>query len=340
MRELRVISVEADGSYVVVQDDETKEKFRIRADDRLRAAARGDLSRLGQIQIEMESTLRPREIQARIRAGATIEEVAAIAGVPPERIERFAHPVLLERTRATELAALSHPIREDGPAVQTLGEVVDTALTARGQSAAATDWDAWKGDDGFWVVQVRWQVGRTDNYAHWRYHPGAHGGTADPLDDLADELTDPEAVAIARRRLAPVAVPQMSRPAHSQTVAESFTVDAESVVTGRRPVEMPTIGVPVTQTPDVRAPESDVEPASSGQPASTVAPGHDQPEFGGSAEETTQLGFTVVGDDAAPGPTPDESAEAEAKARRRKQRKPSVPAWEDVLLGVRSNPNS
>lgn len=319
MRELRVVSVDADGSHVVVQDDETKEKFRIAADDRLRAAARGDLSRLGQIQIEMESTLRPREIQARIRAGATIEEVAAIAGVSPERIERFAHPVLLERTRATELAALAHPIREDGPAVETLGEVVETALSARGQTAAATEWDAWKGDDGFWVVQVGWQVGRTDNYAHWRFHPGAHGGTADPLDDLADELTDPEAAAIARRRLAPVSVPQMSRPAHSRTVAESVTVDAESVVTRRSPVES----------------DEPVEPDHADHAAE-----HDE-EFSGSTEETLQLGFTVVGDEsAAPNPASDESADAEHKARRRKQRKPSVPAWEDVLLGVRSNPNS
>lgn len=311
MRELRVISVEADGSHVIVQDDETAEKFRIRADDRLRAAARGDLSRLGQIQIEMQSTLRPREIQARIRAGATIDEVAAVAGVSPDRIERFAHPVLLERTRATELAALAHPIREDGPAVANLGEVVDTALAARGQNAADTSWDAWKGEDGFWVVQVRWQVGRTDNYAHWRFHPGAHGGTADPLDSLADELTDPEAVAIQRRRLAPVSVPTMSRPAHSRTVAESVTVDAGTVVGPAKP---------------------------------------STDEFAGSVEDTLQLGFSVVGDgpDRPPDPPrPANSPEPAAapanerdSARRRKQRKTSVPAWEDVLLGVRSNPNS
>ncbi|GAB17721.1 hypothetical protein GOEFS_037_00240 [Gordonia effusa NBRC 100432] len=335
MRELRVISVEADGTHVVVQDDETKEKFRIRADDRLRAAARGDLSRLGQIQIEMESSLRPREIQARIRAGATIEEVAAVAGVSPDRVERFAHPVLLERARAAELAALAHPIREDGPAVATLGEVVDSALAARGQSAAATEWDTWKGDDGFWVVQVRWQVGRTDNYAHWRFHPGAHGGTADPLDELADELTDPEAVAMQRRRLAPVSVPQMSRPAHSRTVAESVTVDAGSVIGGPRHAnEDETNGL----TDDVidaqivdDADHADAEPTA---------------EFDGSTEETLQLGFSVVGEkpDRAekepPAARDNADAADDGKPRRRKQRKPSVPAWEDVLLGVRSNPNS
>ena len=72
------------------------------ADERLRAAARGDLTRLGQIAIELESQLRPREIQARIRAGASVEQVATAAGVPQQKIERFAYPVLLERSRTAE----------------------------------------------------------------------------------------------------------------------------------------------------------------------------------------------------------------------------------------------
>ena len=103
MRELRVVGVDAGGSRVICQDVESGEKFTIAADERLRAAARGDLSRLGQIEIEMTSSLRPREIQSRIRAGATVAEVAAIAGVSTDKIERFAHPVLLERSRAGRL---------------------------------------------------------------------------------------------------------------------------------------------------------------------------------------------------------------------------------------------
>ena len=38
----------------------------------------------------MESALRPRDIQARIRAGASPDEVAEAAGVPVERIAAFA----------------------------------------------------------------------------------------------------------------------------------------------------------------------------------------------------------------------------------------------------------
>ena len=72
--------------------------------------------------------LRPKEIQARIRAGASVEQVAAAAGVDIERVEGFAHPVLLERSRAAELATAAHPVLADGPAVLTLLETVTSSL--------------------------------------------------------------------------------------------------------------------------------------------------------------------------------------------------------------------
>ncbi len=76
--------------------------------------------------------LRPKEIQAKIRAGASVEQVAAAAGVDIARVERFAHPVLLERSRAAELATAAHPVLADGPSVLTLLETVTSALVARG----------------------------------------------------------------------------------------------------------------------------------------------------------------------------------------------------------------
>ncbi len=192
MRALRVIGLDADGLSVVFEDSEHKEKFTVPADDKLRAAARGDLTRLGQIEIELESQLRPRDIQARIRAGATVEQVAAVAGVSASRVERFAYPVLLERSRAAEVAQGGHPLRSDGPAVQTLSEIVGDAFAQRGQDLADATWDAWRGEDSRWVVQLRWKAGRSDNKAHWRFQPGAHGGTISALDDPAADLIDPD----------------------------------------------------------------------------------------------------------------------------------------------------
>jgi hypothetical protein len=190
MRALRVVGLGEDGKIVICETDRG-ERFQIPADERLRAAARGDITRLGQIAIELESQMRPREIQTRIRAGESVEQVAAAAGVPPERVERFAYPVLLERSRTAELAQKAHPVREDGPDVQELGEVVAHAFGARGQDYSAAVWDSWKGEDGKWVVQLTWTAGRSNNHAHWSFHPGAHGGTVTPLDDHALDLLDP-----------------------------------------------------------------------------------------------------------------------------------------------------
>ncbi|MEU5695729.1 septation protein SepH [Actinosynnema sp. NPDC020468] len=191
MRALRVIGLEDDGKTVILEDPDRGERFALPADERLRAAARGDLTRLGQIEIEVESQMRPREIQARIRAGESVDQVASAAGIPAHRVERFAYPVLLERSRTADLAQRAHPVREDGPDVQTLGEVVAHSFGLRGQEYADVSWDSWRGEDGRWVVQLHWTAGRSDNRAHWAFHPGAHGGTVTALDDAAVELMDP-----------------------------------------------------------------------------------------------------------------------------------------------------
>lgn len=192
MRELRVIGIEPDGSAIICADINTGAKFKIAADDRLRAASHGDVTRLGQIDIEMNSRLRPREMQTRVRAGASVAEIAEMAGIPASRVERFVYPVLLERTRMSELAQQAHPAREEGPANLTLSTAVAMSFGARGQSYENAQWDAWRGEDGKWVAQLSWQTGCTDNKAHWRFQPGADGGSATPLDDAARELAGSE----------------------------------------------------------------------------------------------------------------------------------------------------
>lgn len=193
MRELKVVGLDVDGKRIICETKNPAETFVLRADERLRAAVCGDQARASQseIDIEVTSVLTPKEIQARIRAGASVEQIAAAAGVDPSRVERFANPVLLERTRAAELATAAHPVLADGPSVMTLLETVTTALVARGLEHETMTWDAWKNEDGRWTVQLTWQAGRSDNRAHFRFTPGAHGGTVTALDDGASELIDP-----------------------------------------------------------------------------------------------------------------------------------------------------
>ena len=69
---LTLVGLTEDNQRLVLVSD-SGEEFTLPADARLRAALRGEHSRLGQLEITMESSLRPRDIQARIRAGESPE---------------------------------------------------------------------------------------------------------------------------------------------------------------------------------------------------------------------------------------------------------------------------
>lgn len=303
MRALRVIGLEDDGKSVILEDPDRGERFVLPADERLRAAARGDLTRLGQIEIEVESQMRPREIQARIRAGESVAQVAAAAGLPAHRVERYAYPVLLERSRTAELAQRAHPVREDGPDVQTLGEVVAHSFGLRGQEYADVSWDSWRGEDGRWVVQLHWTAGRSDNLAHWAFHPGAQGGTVTALDDGAMELMDPN----PNRTLRTVRpVTQLAR----QALELEKQQDPEPEILAREEPAPPPPPPPPVQEPQ---PTPDPVPVAE-EPADTQPPVPKQPAAG----------------------TKQQPPRKDPPPKRGKKNHPIVPSWEDVLLGVRS----
>jgi hypothetical protein len=60
-------------------------------------------------------------------------------------------------------------------------------------------------------VQMSWKAGLSDNAAHFRYTPGAHGGTVTAFDDAACELIDRD-FARPLRPLAPVAQLDFEEP--------------------------------------------------------------------------------------------------------------------------------
>jgi hypothetical protein len=364
MRALRVVGLSEDGETVILEDLTRSERFTVPADERLRAAARGDITRLGQIAIELESQMRPREIQTRIRAGESVDQIAAASGLPANKVERYAYPVLLERSRTAELAQRAHPVREDGPDVQTLAEVAAHAFGLRGQDYATVTWDSWRGEDGKWVVQLSWQTGRSENHAHWAFHPGAHGGTVTPLDEPALDLMDPNAPVRPLRTVRPVT--ELARQAMEMAPVRAVEDEPEIEPEPVAPV------APVAQpAPPVRAsrptviepePEPEVEPEPEPEPvvakpatkppvakpatpkpaAAKPAPAKPAPkpapkpvEVEPVAEEPEPEQTTLVPE---PERTPEQPAarkEPPTPPKRGKKNHPIVPSWEDVLLGVR-----
>ena len=193
MRELKMVGLDPDGKHIICEADDPAGTFKLAVDEKLKAVVRGEAAPPEQphLDIEVTNMLSPKDIQAKIRAGASVDQVAAASGSDIARVRRFAHPVLLERARAAELATAAHPVLADGPAVLTLLETVSTSLVTRGLDPDKLSWDAWRNEDHRWTVQLAWKVGHSDNIAHFCFTPGAHGGTVTALDDGASELIDP-----------------------------------------------------------------------------------------------------------------------------------------------------
>jgi len=208
MDDLTLVGVHEDGEHLLLVDG-SGSRHRLKVDEALRAAVRRDRARLGQLQIEMENRLRPREIQARIRAGETAEEVAAAAGVAIEHVRRYEGPVLAERdfvaSQARNVRVRRGTPSNSGGAVNgaaTLGDVVADRLSQREVDPDDAAWDAWRADDGSWCVVVRFTAGAKPREARWTYDPSVRHVTA--LDDEARWLTEDDPQPQQQRRLSPV----------------------------------------------------------------------------------------------------------------------------------------
>ncbi len=275
MRSARVVGLTADGTFLVVVTDDGEE-LTILADERLRAALRGDRPRLGQLEIEMETSLSPRDIQTRIRAGASVDELARVANMPPDRVERFAAPVLAEREHIAA-QAMSGTVRRRGEtsAHRSLRIAVTERLVGRGIDVDSVEWDSYRMEDGRWAVTADYRSGEASRHAEFHYdlqnrfsvaandearwllsehssttgpQPGRRrpefGGVGDgtePTLDLNDEL------AIVRATLQPVAEEEFADQDHEgqdlvdDDDAPTASVTALTVVAETHVVEVVTV---------------------------------------------------------------------------------------------------
>jgi hypothetical protein len=205
MHEVRLVGLSADGSRLVVEAPDG-EQFALPMDERIHAALRGDRARLGQLQIELDSRLRPREIQARIRAGQSLDDVAQEAGIPVERVVRYAGPVLHEREHIAQEAAKVGVRQDDHGAVTLLGELVESRLAERGVPRDALEWDAWRREDGGWEVRLTYRAAGKERSALWIYD--AQRRTVSAVDDEARWLIeDPAQASVTTLRPVPTDEP-------------------------------------------------------------------------------------------------------------------------------------
>ncbi len=197
MAHLDLAGVSADGRRLLLVGRQGEE-FTLEITPSLRAALRGETTRIGQLEIQMTSTLRPREIQTRIRAGETPEAVASAAQTTVEAIMPFVGPVLGEREHVAERAqksSLRRPTGEAGSGSRRLGDAVSAHLSTQQAKAADISWDAFRRDDGRWEVVGTFETTQRSGTARFTYDVPGNYLTTDNDDarwlvgDLVDDMT-------------------------------------------------------------------------------------------------------------------------------------------------------
>ncbi|WP_026550797.1 septation protein SepH [Arthrobacter sp. Br18] len=190
MQELRLVGVHEDGAHLLLGGD-TGTTFRLPINEALRIASTRPSTRVAPVppttgQAAVHFT--PKDIQSRIRSGASAEEVAAESGLELNHVLRYEGPVRAERDYMAYLAQrveVASPVPShdgyrsvSGNDAAQLGDMVTFRLQAYGIDPAGVEWDSWRRTDGVWLVVARFALpeGSTvaigeDPPAQWTFNP-------------------------------------------------------------------------------------------------------------------------------------------------------------------------
>lgn len=171
------------------------------------------------------SALSPREIQARLRAGHSMEEVALEAGVAVDWVDRFAAPVMAEQAAAIERAGRAVLLSpRKGPSDRPLEGSVRRNLAERGAVMGEGEFqEAWAARqlvDADWVVSFQFRSRGRVMTAEWvlnlangalttHNRLGADLGYIEPADRPTAGSIEPE----------PISVPAPRPPARTRSAA-------------------------------------------------------------------------------------------------------------------------
>ena len=321
MRELGLDRLSEDGRFLVARDTATGETFHIPVDHRLSSlVAKSSRSGIpaGQLEIKMESSLSPRDIQTRIRRGETVESVAESAGVPVDQIDRFAGPVLAEREYMCEQARKTSIRRKHvGGTGVLLGVLVNETIAADGGVPEAATWDSWRREDGRWMVTVTPAGEQPANFlfdVKSRFvvpaDEFAHGLVGDvALPDSAD-MAIADAVRVPSRKSAPVETEDLVDEIIDEVESAAETSDVED--TG----EVPAVSS-IKEARDRRALEQLALDAEEAEQPEVVQAEHED-DFEDSIEHDVAVPDTM-------GP------------RKKRHERRRVPSWDEIMFGDKND---
>jgi len=341
MQDLTPVGLSQDGRQLLLVSS-TGEEFAVSVDTRLRAAMRSEKARPGQLEMKMESALRPRDIQARIRAGESPEDVAAAAKTAVESIMVFATPVLAERAHVAQSALRASVRRRSGEsssAGATLGEAAEIFFGSHTLHDEDVEWDAWRQPDGRWALVATYTLDGRERAAEFSHDlPGRYVvAENDEARILTGELREPGAKAGGTASRTMPARRLSSVPSQDELPLGD---DAIELVRDRKAADQ--------QAADVDAEEAAAEdvaehPAALAEPGSATADpdwiAHDpiteeQRDAGPGASPGDEplIELDDGSGDAGPGADLSDEPVAETGQRKRKSRS-SVPSWDEIMFG-------
>ncbi|MEO8850598.1 MAG: septation protein SepH [Allobranchiibius sp.] len=169
----------------------------------------------------------PRTVQELLRAGHSVEQVAAAASWELSKVERYAVPIEAERNHIAGLARDLPVAASSGDAAATVGQRVVGRLHDRGVTAESVAWDAYRTAGSGWIVVCRFSAGGRGREASWQFRTATRTLTA--IDDEARWLGEDE-------RTSGGPIPTSSTPARPVKPVKVFDVEAEGGVT--EPVDL------------------------------------------------------------------------------------------------------
>lgn len=302
----------------------------------LRAALRGDASRIGKVETTMSSTLRPRDIQARIRAGESAEAVAEAAQTSIEKIMPFAGPVLAERQHVAERAQRSNlrrPVGESAGSTRTLGDAVEAHLRSCNVDPDDVVWDAWRREDGRWSLTADYELTMRSGSAQFTFDAPGNYVMLDNEDArwlVGESVASPapardDLQSARERRLTSVSPDELPlgedaiELVHEEQAVDAVVVDAQLDVQVDVQVEAP-----------VEAPHD--------EPAAVQAPVEEQTlpldAFFADTQDTVDAGDAEAPAAADQQPeAPVEEPPAPRRPAAKKKGRASVPSWDEIMFG-------
>lgn len=312
MKTLELLGLQPDGENLTLTDEEGN-RYTLAISDQLRAALRRD--RATSEEAGEVKQLAPREIQALVRGGKSIEEVCEISAMPYSKVQALAYPIVAER-EYTATTARSFPIGREVGAL-TVEEVVASRLLSRGVKPEEIRWDATREAGSPWVLTAQFTSGDKTRTASW--HVNMDHRSLEAIDDEGAWLSETQIPAPAspwRHPNTPIVEPSNQEPvAPASTRIDNVLASLDAQRGKQRP--MPSEEPEVPESPSADSPIAVLDDEILDlPPRETLVHAPD-------AAETVSPLFSV----------PEPSATPSVHEKRRRGDRPQMPSWDEIVFG-------